>query len=57
MLLALNKAIKQQGLPDHIRLLKLGYTGTGAISGFLSERAIASIIILIYSDILIKTAI
>jgi hypothetical protein len=44
-------------LPDHIRLLKLGYTGSGAISGLLGEKAIAPIILLRYSDALIKIAI
>jgi len=57
LLLALNKAMKQWGLPDHIRLLKLGYTGTGAISGLLGEKATASMIIPMYSDALIKIAI
>jgi hypothetical protein len=57
LLLALNRAMKQWGLPDHIRLLKLGYTGTGAISGLLSEKAVAPMIIPTYSDSLIKVAI
>jgi len=57
MLLALNKAMRQWGLPDHIHLLKLGYTGTGAISGLLGEKAIAPMIIPAYSDALIKVAI
>ena len=57
MLLALNKAMRQWGLPEHIRLIKLGYTGTGAISGLLSEKSIASMIIPNYSDSMIKIAI
>jgi hypothetical protein len=57
MLLALNKALKQWELPDHVRLLKLGYTGTGAISCLLGERAIASMVLPKYSDSLIKVAI
>jgi hypothetical protein len=48
--------MKQWDLPDHIRLLKLGYTGTGAISGLLGEKAIALMIIPIYIDALIKIA-
>ena len=47
----------QWDLSKHIYLLKLGYTGTGAISGLLSKKAIASMIILMYSDALIKVAI
>jgi hypothetical protein len=39
LLLAINKAIKYQGLPEHIRLLQLHETPTGAISGLLKERA------------------
>jgi hypothetical protein len=39
LLLAINKAIKDQGLPEHIRLLRLHETLTGAISGLLKERA------------------
>jgi hypothetical protein len=57
LLLALNKAIKEWGLPEHIRLIKLGYTGTGAISGFLAEKATAAMLIPRYSDALIKVAI
>jgi hypothetical protein len=34
LLLAINKAIKEQGLPEHIRLLRLWETPLGAISGF-----------------------
>src|SRR6266480_4398698 len=57
LLLALNKAIKEWGLPDHIRLIKLDYIKTGAISGFLAEKATAAILISHYSDALIKVAI
>jgi hypothetical protein len=39
LLLAINRAIKEQGLPDHIRLLRLWETPSGAISGVLKERA------------------
>ena len=39
LLLAINKAIKDKGLPDHIRLLRLWETPSGAISGQLKERA------------------
>jgi hypothetical protein len=39
LLLAINTAIKDQGLPEHIRLLRLWETPTGAISGILKERA------------------
>lgn len=44
LLLAINKAIKDQGLPDHIRLLRLWETPTGAISGLLKERANAEML-------------
>jgi hypothetical protein len=54
LLLALNKAMKEWGLPDHIHLIKLGYTETGAISGLLAEKAAATMLILYYSDALIK---
>jgi hypothetical protein len=57
LLLALNKAMKEWGLPDHIRLIKLGYTETGAISGLLTDKATADMIIPLYSDALIKIAI
>jgi len=57
MLLALNKAMGKWGLPEHIRLIKLGYTPTGAISGLLSEKAIVPVIIPAYSDSIIKIAI
>jgi hypothetical protein len=39
LLLTINKAIKDQGLPEHIRLLRLHETPIGAISGLLKERA------------------
>ena len=39
LLLAINKAIKNKGLPDHIRILRLWETPSGAISGLLKERA------------------
>ena len=57
MLLALNKAMEQWGLPNHIRLLKLGYTSSGGISGLLGEKAIAPMLLPAYSDSLIKIAI
>ena len=57
LLLALNKAMKEWGLPDHIRLIKLGYTGAGAISGLLAEKATAAMLIPRFSDALIKIAI
>jgi hypothetical protein len=57
LLLALNKAMKEWGLPDHIRLIKLGYTETGAISGLLAEKAAATMLIPYYSDALIKITI
>jgi hypothetical protein len=56
MLLAINLAIKKMGLPKHIRLLKLTYTITGSISGFLEEKALASMFISIFNDTLIKIA-
>jgi hypothetical protein len=49
--------MKEWGLPDHIRLIKLGYTETGAISGLLAEKAAATMLIPYYSDALIKIAI
>ncbi len=49
--------MKEWGLPEHIRLIKLDYTETGTISGFLAERATASMLIPRYSDALIKIAI
>ena len=57
MLLALNKAIRQWGLPEHISLLKIGYTSSGAISCLLNEKAIATMLVPLYSDALIKVAI
>jgi hypothetical protein len=39
LLLAINKAIKDQGLLEHIRLLRLHKTLIEAISGLLKERA------------------
>jgi hypothetical protein len=39
LLLAINTAIKDQGLSEHIRLLRLWKTPTGAISRILKERA------------------
>src|SRR5271154_146646 len=57
MLLALNKAIRQWGLPEHISLLKIGYTNTGAISCLLNEKAIAPMLLPAYSDALMKVAI
>ena len=57
MLLALNRAIRRWELPEHISLLKIGYTGSGAISCLLNDRATAQMIIPSYSDALIKVAI
>ena len=57
LLLALNKAMKEWGLPDHIRLIKLGYSETGALSGILTDKATATMLIPHYSDALIKVAI
>jgi hypothetical protein len=37
LLLAINLAIKRCGLPDHIRLLRLWETPSGAISGLLKQ--------------------
>jgi hypothetical protein len=44
LLLVINKAIKDQGLPEHIRLLRLWETPLGAISGLLKERANAEML-------------
>jgi hypothetical protein len=44
LLLAINKAIKDQGLPEYIRLLRLYETLTGAISRLLKERASVDIL-------------
>jgi hypothetical protein len=49
--------MKEWGLPEHIRLIKLDYTKTGAISGFLAEKATAAMLVPRYSDALIKIAI
>jgi len=49
--------MKEWGLPEYIRLIKLDYTKTGAISGFLAEKATAAILVPRYSDALIKVAI
>jgi hypothetical protein len=57
LLLALNKAMKEWGLPDHIRLIKLGYSETGTLSGLLTDKATADMLIPYYSDALIKVAI
>jgi hypothetical protein len=40
LLLAINRALKDQGLPDHIRFLRLWETPSGALSRVLKERAI-----------------
>jgi hypothetical protein len=39
LLLAINRAIKDQGLPDHIRLVRLWETPLEAISRSLKEKA------------------
>jgi hypothetical protein len=57
LLLVLNKAIKEWGLSDHIRLIKLGYIETEAISDLLAKKAAVTMLILYYSDALIKIAI
>ena len=44
LLLAINKAITKFGLPEHIRLVKLWYTPTRAISGQLKERTTAEML-------------
>jgi hypothetical protein len=44
LLLALNKAIQQEKYPDHVRLLSLSYTPTGAISGLLKEKALVGML-------------
>ena len=44
LLLAINLAIKKCGLPEHIRLLRLWETPSGAISGLLKEGANAKML-------------
>jgi hypothetical protein len=44
-------------LSEHIRLIKLGYSETGAISGLLAEKATVNMLIPYYSDALIKITI
>jgi hypothetical protein len=56
MLLAINLAIKKTGLSEYIRLLKFTYIATGSISGFLEEKALASMLISVFNDTLIKIA-
>jgi hypothetical protein len=43
-------------LPKHIRLLKLTYTTIGSISGFFKKKVLASMLIPIFNDTLIKIA-
>ena len=45
LLLAINLAIKKIGLPEHIRLTKLWFTPSGAISGLLKEGATGEILL------------
>ena len=54
LLLTINLVIKEMGLPEHIRFLRLSYTVNGAISGLLSEKAIISMLIPTFSETLIK---
>ena len=56
LLLTINLVIKEMSLPEHIRFLRLSYTVNGAISGLLSEKAIASMLIPTFSETLIKVA-
>jgi hypothetical protein len=44
LLLAINRALKDQGLPDHIRLLRLWETPSEALAGVLKERATAEML-------------
>jgi hypothetical protein len=44
LLLAINRALKDQGLPDHIRLLQLWETPSRALSGVLKERTIVEML-------------
>lgn len=53
LLLAVNLAIKKCELPDHIRLLRLWETPSGAISGVLKEGANAEMLISAKKEILI----
>jgi hypothetical protein len=52
LLLVINKAIKDQGLPEHICLLRLHETPTGAISRLLKERANVDILDFVKTAIL-----
>ncbi len=52
LLLAINLAIKRCGLPEHIRLLRLWETPSGAISGLLKEKASAEMLISAKEEIL-----
>lgn len=56
LLLAINLAIKEIGLPDHIRFLRISYTATGAISALLGDKATAEMLCPLYNDTLINTA-
>jgi hypothetical protein len=45
LLLAINLASKRIGLPEYIRLIKLWFTLSGAISGLLKEEATGEILL------------
>jgi hypothetical protein len=53
LLLTINKVIKDQGLPEHIRLLRLHETLIEAISKLLKERANVNMLNFVKTAILV----
>jgi hypothetical protein len=53
LVLALNQALAKENLPGFLQVADASYTANGAISALLQDRALGSILVSEYSDLLL----
>ena len=56
LMLVLNESLQKTGVPAYMRLIRVGYSQSGAISGLLIERFNAEDLIKQHSNMLIRAA-
>jgi hypothetical protein len=56
LILALNQALLEEGLPSFVRIVDANYTATGAVSALLQNGAVSSMLLPRYRDLLLAAA-
>lgn len=56
LMLVLNESLQKAGIPAYIRLSRVGYSQSGAISALLTEKSNAEDLVKDHSNMLIRAA-